>query len=92
MTLHLVQWIIAASVALGLTLAFRRLLGQRGRQDSLLVAGSVVSAGFVLGGIVGLLIAEKGALGYLCFGVLGGVAMAGRWRANRTADSSSRGA
>jgi len=92
MTPHLVQWIIAASVALGLALAFRGLLGQRGRQDSLLVAGSVVSAGFVLGGIGGLLIAEKGALGYLCLGVLGAVAMAGRWRASRTADSSSRGA
>lgn len=92
MTPHLLQWIIAALVALGLTLALRRLLGQRGRQDSLLLGGSVVSAGFVLGGIVGLLLAEKRALGYLCFGVLVAVVMAGRWRATRPADSSPRGA
>lgn len=92
MTFHLIQWTIAALVAVGLTLALRRILGQRGRHDVLLLAGSVVSCGLLIGGIVGFLLAEKGALGYLCFGVLGAFAMAGRWRAGHAADSPSRGA
>ena len=92
MPLHLIQFASALVVMLGVAVLLRRRLGQRARQDGLLFAMSVLSAGFLIGGIVGILLSEKGATATLGFGVLGALAAGYRWRASDAAEPPARGA
>lgn len=88
----LLKLIIMVGVGLALFAAMRRILGRRGRQDPVLLAGSIVSAGFVLGGGIGLILSERDAFMGLCLGVAGAVVMRRRWRALDKAGSASSGA
>ena len=92
MGLTLLKWIVAASLTLALTMSMRLLLNRRGRKDPILLAGSVVSAGFVLGGVVGLILAERGALTSLCLGAMGAVLMTRRWHSQEAVSVSRPGA
>ena len=85
---HLLQFALATLVMIGVAFALRALLGTRRRADPVLWAGSIVAAGCLLGGLVGVIRAESNGWSVLGFGIVGGFVMLRRLRASQDASAS----
>jgi len=92
MTPKLIQWTAAAIVAMVLVVGVRVALGPRGRKDGILYSGSIVTSGFVLAGIAGVILGEKNALDSLVLGVIFAYMLRARWRAARSDSTTLPGA
>jgi hypothetical protein len=80
MSPRVVQLLVAAPFAVLVWLGARAALGPKRRKDPVLLAGIIVATGALVGGAVGLVLGEKGSIGFLVLGVLLTLGLRSRWR------------